>query len=335
MDDRALRPSCSLGSPWSPTYTRARGEALSAEAVAAAAGDPRAEAAALNARHVALWRPDRLRERLATAARMLATARVARDRHLELQAHNWRVTDLFELGDLPAWREEVRRHAALADELRLPLFQWYTPLWAAVDALHAGRFDEARALRAEAFAAGDGAGDGNALLFVQMLDIQEGFLRGDFACIDLDLFRDKVARSPAGSAWRCGYTWCLAELGHADEAAAHLAEIAADGYAALPFDVNWASAVGECAEACTILDAAGPAASLYELLTPYAGRPLTAGRALLSFGSADRHLGGLATVLGRRDAAIAHYERAIALDTAAGLQPWVARARASLARLTA
>jgi hypothetical protein len=334
VDGRTLRSELLARLAVELYYARDRSEPLSAEAVAAAAGDPRAEAAALNARHVALWRPDRLRERLDTAARMLAAARLARDRQLELQARNWRVTDLFELGDLPAWREEVRRHAALADELRLPLFQWYTPLWAAVDALHAGRYDEARELRSVAFAAGEGAGDGNALLFAQLLETHEWFLRGDFAGVDLDLLREKVARSPAGSAWRCGYTWCLAELGHTGEAAAHLREIAADGYATLPFDANWPSAAGECAEACALLGAAEAAAPLYDLLAPYAGRPITAGRALLSYGSADRHLGGLAAVLGRRDTAIAHYERAIALDGAAGLEPWVQRARSGLARLT-
>ena len=57
------------------------------------------------------------------------------------------MTDLFELGDMPACREEVARHARLADELRLPAFQWYTPLWAAVEALLAGRFEEAERLR--------------------------------------------------------------------------------------------------------------------------------------------------------------------------------------------
>jgi hypothetical protein len=265
---------------------------------------------------------------------MLATARVARDRHLELQARNWRVTDLFELGDLPAWREEVRRHAALADELRLPLFQWYTPLWAAVDALHAGRFDEARALRADALAAGEGAGDGNALLFAQMLDIQEGFLRADFARIDLDLFRDKIARSPAGSAWRCGLTWCLAELGHADEAAAHLAEIAADGYAALPFDVNWPSAMGELASACTGLADPELAQPVYERLLPYADRALTAGRAITSFGSTQRLLGGLAAVFGRTAEAISRLEDGIRRNEAAGFTVWADRSRQALAALS-
>ena len=113
---------------------RTRSEALSAEAVATAraSGDASALASALGARHVALWRPDRVEERLAVAGEMIAAAREAGDRHAELQAHNWRVADLFELGDMAAWQEEIARHARLAEELRLPAFQWYTPLWAAV-----------------------------------------------------------------------------------------------------------------------------------------------------------------------------------------------------------
>ena len=31
---------------------------------------------------------------------MIAAARAAGDRHAELQAHNWRVADLFELGEM-------------------------------------------------------------------------------------------------------------------------------------------------------------------------------------------------------------------------------------------
>src|SRR6202008_2483501 len=95
---------------------RVRSEALSADAVATAraSGDTSALASALGARHVALWRPDRVQDRLAVAGDMIAAARKAGDRHAELQALNWRVADVFELGDAPAWRREVARHAQLA-----------------------------------------------------------------------------------------------------------------------------------------------------------------------------------------------------------------------------
>ena len=74
--------------------------------------------------------PDRLDERLAAAARDdRGGARAPATPGRELQARNWRVVDLFELGDMDAWRAEVGATRALADELRLPAFQWYTPLW--------------------------------------------------------------------------------------------------------------------------------------------------------------------------------------------------------------
>ncbi len=67
---------------------------------------------------------------------------------------------------MPAWREEIARHARLAEELRLPVFQWYTPLWAAV------RGDARRPLRRRRAPERRGgsrpalrAGDRNAELF--------------------------------------------------------------------------------------------------------------------------------------------------------------------------
>lgn len=165
-----------------------------------------------------------------------------------------------------------------------------------------------------------------------MLVIQDAVLRVDFSRIDMDLLEDKIATSPAGISWLCGYVWILAELGRRDEACERLAGIAADGFAALPFDVNWPSAIAECAEACILLEETRFAASLYELIVPYDARPLTAGRAICTYGSCARQLAGLAALLGRVDGAVAHYEQAIRRDQAAGLRPWVVRSQLALAR---
>ena len=309
---------------------RGRSEALSAEAVANAAGDPSALASALNARHVSLWRPDRVHERLATAAEMIAAAREAGERDAELQARNWRVADLFELGDMPAWREEVRRHARLADELRLPTFQWYAPLWAGVDAMLAGRFEEAERLTAEAEEAGQRAGDRNAALFADMVRFNAQIERSAFDEIDMDFLMDKIANSPAGSAYRSSYAWILAALGETGRARAELDAVVAEGTA---FDANWLSAQAECAEACIALGDATHAQTVYDRLAPYAGRPVTSGRAVCSFGSADRQLGGLAALLGRTEDAAAHLRAAIARDRAMGCAVWSAHAQRTLDRL--
>ena len=279
---------------------------------------------------MALWRPDRVDERLAVADEMIAVAHAARDRHAELQARNWRVTDLFERGDMPAWREEVARHARLADELRLPAFQWYTPLWAAVEATFAGRDAEAERLAGEAEEAGTRAGDRNAELFAAMIRFAGQLAREAYAEIGLDYVEDKIANAPAGPAYRGSYAWILAGLGQTERARHELDAAMAHPHA---FDANWLSAYAECAHASIVLGVGAHAAELYERLAPYAGRPVTAGRAVCSFGAVDRSLGGLAALLDRRDDAVRHLEAAIRINDALGYVAWREHAERDLERL--
>ena len=309
--------------------SRDRSEALSAEAVAVAreSGDRRAVAAALNARHVALWRPDRLAERLAAAEEMIA---VAGEPQLELQARNWRVGDLFEALDIAEWRVEVARHRELAARLRMPGYTWYTPLWAAVEAVHAGRWEEAAELRERARAEGVRAGDRNADLFAEMLRFSEIIMRGTWDAIDVDLLHEKLETSPAAMAWRCSYTWMLAATGR-DAASREQFAVALDG---LPFDVNWPSGIGELAAACLELRDPELAAPLYERMLPYADVALTAGRAVSTFGSTERLLGGLAALLGRPDEAAARLSRSVTVNELAGFSVWADHGRRALDALT-
>ena len=311
---------------------RERSEDLSAQAVAAArlAGSPRAVALALNARHVALWRPDRLDERRVVAEQMLRSAEAAGDPVLALQARNWLIVDLFEAGDFPGWRLAVGQYREHARALRLPTFAWYADLWDAVDALHAGRFDEAVELRAVAYSAGLAAGDRNADVFETMLDYETAAMRDDFSEIDPDEMWARFAGTAVAPAYRPGLAWVLAAQGRHDDAREQLRIIASDRFAALPFDTNWLSAIGEAMEAALLLGDEPTATEVLSVLAPYAGRQLAAGRAVVTHGSADRQLGNAAVVLGRRDEAIAYYEAAVRIDTAAGLVPWAERAQRAL-----
>lgn len=311
---------------------RTRSERLSADAVTTArgSGDASALAAALGARHVALWRPDRVEERLAVASDMIAAAREAGDRHAEVQGHNWRVTDLFELGDMPAWREEAARHARVAEALRLPAFRWYTPLWAAVEAMLAGRYEEGERLATAAEEAGVRAGDRNAELFANLVRFCGRLQRGAFEELPLEFPEEKIANSPAGTAYRGGYTWILAGLGEAERARRELNTVMALPH---PFDANWLSLQVECAEASMRLDEPAHAPVLYERLAPYAGRPATAGRAVCSYGAVDRSLGGLAALLGRPTDAMRHLEDAIRVNEALGCPVWRDHAERELMRI--
>ena len=99
------------------------------------------------------------------------------------------------------------------------------------------------------------------------------------------------------------------------------------------FDVNWLSLQVELAEASVLIGDATFGISLYERLAPYAGRPVTAGRAACSYGAVDRSMGGLACLLGRERDAVRHIEDAIKLNEAFGAQVWRARAERDLARI--
>jgi hypothetical protein len=225
----------------------------------------------------------------------------------------------------------MARHARLADELRLPAYRWYTPLWAAAAAVLAGRFAEAEALTADALEAGTRAGDRNAEIFTGMIGFVGQLQRDAFAEIDLPFIEDRVANSPAGPAYRGSYCWILAGLGDHERARHELAEVVAYPHA---FDANWLSAQVECAEAALLLDDRTHAATLAERLAPYAGRPVTAARAVVSYGAVDRTLGGLAALLGRRDDAVRHLHTAIRRNDELGCTVWRLRAQQRLQRIT-
>jgi hypothetical protein len=269
--------------------------------------------------------------RLEVAEEMISAARTAGDRHAELQAHNWRVADLFELGDMVAWRDETARHTRLAEELRLPIFQWYTPLWAAVEAMLAGHYDDGERLTADAEDAGLRAGDRNASLFAGMVRFFAQLEREAFAEGDIAFLEDRIANSSVGIAYRSSYAWILAGRGESERAREQLHITMSQPH---PFDANWLSLQVECAEASTLLDDPTHASTLYERLAPYAGRPATAGRGVSSYGAVDRALGQLAALLGRRDVAIRHLRDAIHIDEGLGCTVWRAHSERHLARLT-
>lgn len=303
--------------------SRARSEALAGEAVelARATGDADALSSALNAQHVVMWRPDRVRERLAISDEMAALG----DPEADLQARNWRVTDLWEAGDLEAWSAAVARHDELADELRLPAFQWYRPLWASVDAVRRGAHDEADRLREAALAAGTRAEDRNAELFVLMARFNAENARGEFQPWALEYLERQIPRTPVPMSWRSAYAWYLAALGRAAEAREQLWTVLAEDLAALPFDMNWPSAMSECSDAAILLGDAEAAVLLYPRLAPYAGRPLTAGRSVATYGAADRVLAGLAALLGRGGDAERHLAAAREHNARMGLAGWLER----------
>jgi DNA-binding SARP family transcriptional activator len=309
-------------------------ERLSAEALAAgrAAGGP-SLLEALGARHVALWSPAHTEERLAIADELIATARAAGDREAELQGLNWRVADLFEIGDPDALRAAIAQHEDLAGELRLPAFAWYGPMWRATLALLAGRLDEARRLCEQAARIGSAAHDANAEL---LLGVQRRSIRwsgGDVPDEDDDAVLGRgIERSPARCAWLAARALMATVDGDLGLAAGEL-ERGMTELATAPLDANWLYAANCLGAVAARLGDAAAAADVYARLRPYGHRVVTVGRGSFCAGSASLTLGLVAATLGDRGAAEAHLEEALARNEALGATAYATAAREALAGL--
>jgi tetratricopeptide (TPR) repeat protein len=317
---------------WSDTPQR--GVALSENAVAIAhrLGHTRALAAALTARVYALWRPDKLDERIAVETDLIRLAQTVGDKEMLLRGYLWRMTDRLEAGDIDGVDRDMAAYARLAEELRQPSYLWYVPRNRAMRALLAGDFAAAEALANEAFAIGATAHRGIAAQALGVLTLLLRWEKGEVEGL-AETIKQLRAHYPVLAPWQCGLAFLYCEQGRVDEARREFETLAARGFDTLRCDANWLLAIALLALACADLEDVARAAALYDLLLPYRGRNVVMGRALVCFGCTSHYLGALAAMLRRWDEAAAHFEDALRMHEAVGARPWAARTQARYARM--
>jgi DNA-binding SARP family transcriptional activator len=311
----------------------ARRESASAEAlqIAGRVDNPGALAAALNARHVALWGPDHTEQRKELADEMLELAELAGDRELALQARNWRIVDLLELGDGPAVRDELDAYAALAAAVCLPVYSWYVPMWRATLALLEGRTAEGALLSRRARDLGRQAGDRNADVFFAEQELVRHLVEGRLADLDPPAagiegpIAERSETGPASRAYHFTFAWLHAERGEIEQARQDFEAALADGFASLPRDVNWLDALGAAANTAVALGDLEHSRELRNLLGPYADRMIVNARGALHAGSVAYALARLAAVCEDNAAADQLYQHAAQRDQQAGAPAWVRR----------
>ena len=310
-----------------------RSASLSQEAtdIARKVGDKAALAYALDARYFTIFGPETTEERLAIATEMMLLAEEVRDRERAHQAHLWRCISFMEQGDIPAADLELEAQDQLAEELRQPAQLWFTEVVRAMRALLEGRFEEGERLAQQALAIGQSAMGELALsnfgvqLFVLRraqgrLHELEGGMKGF------------VAQYPAVPGWRAGLAYLYAELGREAEARAELEHLAANDFTDLPRDYTWLLVVALVSEVCAFLADARRAATLYELLLPYAELNVVAAPAVCS-GSAARYLGLLAATMSRWREAAQHFEEALKMNAKIGAKQYLANTQQDYASM--
>jgi DNA-binding CsgD family transcriptional regulator len=316
---------------------RDRGAALSEQAVdlARRAGDPGALAHALSVRRIAIWGPDHPRERLAIADELIRLADEMGELELALEGRQWRLSTVFELGDMPAVGREIEAYAQLADSLREPHRLSDLAAWKATLALLGGQLEEAERLAHQALAIGQRAQSQNAVadFTVQMLMLrrEQGRL-ADLRGLE-SVIRSYAEQYPLVPSWRPVLALLACDLGDHAGAWRILDELAVDNFTDIPRNWLWLPIMTMLSETCIALGDTPRAARLYEILLPYADRNVTGNTAIVCFGSVSYFLGRLAALMTRWEDAARHFDQALTMNERMGLKPWIAHTLRAYAHL--
>jgi class 3 adenylate cyclase len=298
--------------------------------VARQAGQPRALAYALGAKHAALGGAARLTERLAIGSELLRVAREAGLPDLVGLAHSGRHFDLLEQGDAAGARAELEAYGALAREQRSPVALWLTTVLRGLWALLEGRFEDGERLANEAL---DLAQRFEATGGAPIHGIQISRVRGEQGRFEemIPVLEALNARVP-NLGWVARLAQIHAELGHEDAARREFEKLAVNDFADIPQDILWLLTVCYAAEACALLRDSRRGETLYALLLPHAERNIVVANAACN-GSVSRPLGILAASLDRFEEAERFFEHAIDLDRRLGARPLLARAQCDYAQM--
>lgn len=305
---------------------RARAEELSNQAVEITRriGDDAALATVLDARLGATWGPDNLEERLGVSEEVVNRAERAGDKETGLRVRAFHVSCLLEAGEISRSDAELEAARQRAEYLRQPRYLWHVTGLRALRALMAGRLEDGERLMEEALESGRHADERIArhLYAIQLTTLR--YEQGRLEELEKTM-RAFVDQYPHLHGWRSTLALLYAELGLEAKARAEFEAVGEGGWAALPRDSAWLLTTCRAADTCAMVGDPEGAATLYELLQPYARRNVVLGRvASISIGSASRHLGQLATTLQRFDEAAAHFDVAVEMNRRMGARPWLA-----------
>jgi hypothetical protein len=280
---------------------------------------------------VSLLHIDHLAERLAVSDELIRISAKIGDRERALQGLHARIFDLIQAAQVAAARGCLDELAALAAQVRQPLYAHFAVAWSAAFAQMEGRLADAERLAAESMEmrVNMESADAESVFAAQLFLIRHGEGRlGEL----VDAVEQVVEANPTLAAWRAGLPLAYLAAGREDESARELERMVAALDTAVPRDFFWLTAIAVLAEASAKLRHPETAAVLYERLAPYRDCLVQVGHAG-SLGPVARLLGLLAAARGDRKAAAGHLEDALATTETTGLRLFETQARAELDEL--
>jgi hypothetical protein len=299
---------------------------------ARACGDPGALAEALSLGHHALLTPEYATDRLPMADELIRVASEAGHGVLGLMGLCWRAVDLFLLGDERAGRalEDLR---ARADALACRSILYIVEVLDVMLLARAGHLDDAEAAAHRCYELGTEVGEVDTLGYLGAHLVAIRLIQGREAEL-LDTAESIAASNTlieAEFGFRATAAMIAARSGARDRARAALDQLSADGLAGLPRSSTWLVGMVAIVETAVVLGDAAACRSAYELVLPYASRPVMPSLAVVCLGSAERWLGLAALGFGDVDRAVDHLTDALDANRRLGNVPFSTIVRADLA----
>jgi tetratricopeptide (TPR) repeat protein len=274
--------------------------------------------------------PERSAERLAETAWACETADRVSDPVLRYRARYLRIQACMEVGNLVEVDRRIEEMGPLVDRTGLPIHAWtllMTRIWRAI---LAGDVATGERLNDEALALGSDIGVPEAfgtwggVLFV--IRLTQGRIEEL-----IEAFAQTAAENPATDVLRVALASAYSLVGRLDEAAPLFEQDVSSGFTEIPRDVTWTTAMVLVQESAVALGHRKAASNLYDLLAPYGD--MVAFNSTTCDGALARSLGRLAHLLGRSDAAEAHFGTALSINDGIKAPYWIARTQLDYADL--
>lgn len=301
---------------------------LSDEAVAMArrVGDVETLVLVLNLRFVALWGASTMAHRVAigTEARRLAAG--LDNPTPAFYAAVFGANAAMETGDIDAADDLLDSSSRAAHGLDQPILKWYWLVTRVKRELVGGSLADCERLAFEAFAAGQDAGQDDAVLW---FTFQLGIVRMQQDRVSEVVGLAESGYLPASSTGsipmlsQAALAVMYSELDREADARRVYDPLMAGDLRALPLDFGWLGVVALCAQVCFFLGDEPNAATLHRLLEPYREQFVDVGPGWL--GSTARYLALTAATLGRTEEAVAHFSYAADAHTRIQSPIWRAR----------
>jgi tetratricopeptide (TPR) repeat protein len=310
---------------------------MSAEALALARreGDATALRDALSARLWACLGPDRIDDRLAVSRELLEQSERQQSKSMALLAYEGMIGAHLVRGEVAAADRAIDAYCRLAEELREPALRFFGLFFRGSRAQARGELDEAERLYRAALERGRGVVPYAHFMYTgQMISLV--YMRGRDQDPELSaVFFGEMLELPYTfePAVRSNLAFAYFLRGDVEAARREFEALTARGLSALRRDEHWLVTMDGLTTLAVLLEDRTSAAELYGLLLPYADLIVTHDLLRSISGSVAAALGNLTTLLGRYEAAEAHYQHAIAKESALGGVTAILSSKPGYARL--